>query len=358
MKYKVVGIIVCMLLISTVLPISSTEIEEISCIPTSIDGKTLYVGGSGPGNYTKIQDAIDDASDGDTVFVYDDSSPYNEYLIIDKSINLIGEKKDTTIINGDNQTKQHILRITANGVNLHGFTIQNSRYTYFEDYAGIAVYSNNNDIFGNVLTNNCVGIVMNRASRNKIHENIITIAKQDGPGIRLVNGKNNEIFNNTISEVGIGIIIHYSPSNKIYRNSLAQIRWSAIDLREHGTWFTKIYKNVITGAKYGINLLFSFFNFIEMNEINSCREYGFCMHHTKFTFVMKNNFINNSCNAYFFGKRITNRWIRNYWDDWDGLRFYQIDGEDYNIMDPMSGDYKSVKQYDRNPTSEPYPIEV
>ena len=33
-------------------------------------GNTLYVGGSGPGNYTKIQDAIDNTSDGDTVFVY------------------------------------------------------------------------------------------------------------------------------------------------------------------------------------------------------------------------------------------------------------------------------------------------
>ena len=38
-------------------------------MPT-FNGKTLYVGGSGEGNYTKIQDAINDSSDGDTVFVY------------------------------------------------------------------------------------------------------------------------------------------------------------------------------------------------------------------------------------------------------------------------------------------------
>jgi len=56
---------------------SSTEIylEKQSTIAT-LGGNTLYVGGSGPGNYTSIQDAIDDASDGDTVYVYDDSSPY------------------------------------------------------------------------------------------------------------------------------------------------------------------------------------------------------------------------------------------------------------------------------------------
>jgi hypothetical protein len=61
-------------------------------------GKTLYVGGSGPGNYTKIQDAIDDASDGDTVFVYDDSSPYYKNMVIDKKINLTGEHRETTVI--------------------------------------------------------------------------------------------------------------------------------------------------------------------------------------------------------------------------------------------------------------------
>jgi len=55
----------------------------------------LYVGGSGPGNYTTIQSAIDAANPGDTVFVYDDSSPYYENIIIDKTISLIGENKNT-----------------------------------------------------------------------------------------------------------------------------------------------------------------------------------------------------------------------------------------------------------------------
>ena len=60
-------------------------LDEQSIKPLS-SGNILYVGGSGTGNYSKIQDAIDDASDGDTVFVYDDSSPYYENVIVDKSI--------------------------------------------------------------------------------------------------------------------------------------------------------------------------------------------------------------------------------------------------------------------------------
>ena len=49
-------------------------------------GKTLYVGGSGAGNYTTIQSAIDAASDGDTVFVC--RGTYYENILIDKNISL------------------------------------------------------------------------------------------------------------------------------------------------------------------------------------------------------------------------------------------------------------------------------
>lgn len=66
----------------------------------SNDSRILYVGGDGPGNYSKIQDAIDNASNGDTVFVY--NGIYYENLVVDKSINLQGENKEYTIIDGDN----------------------------------------------------------------------------------------------------------------------------------------------------------------------------------------------------------------------------------------------------------------
>ena len=82
----------------SITPSIAVDTGKKPAMPVS-NGNTLYVGGSGEGNYTKIQHAIDDASDGGTVFVYDDSSPYNENLNVDKSINLIGEDRNTTIIN-------------------------------------------------------------------------------------------------------------------------------------------------------------------------------------------------------------------------------------------------------------------
>ncbi len=62
-------------------------------------GNILYVGGSGPGNYTTIQEAINNATNGDTVFVYNNT--YNENVDTKlKKITLLGEDRDTTIITG------------------------------------------------------------------------------------------------------------------------------------------------------------------------------------------------------------------------------------------------------------------
>lgn len=66
---KPLTVAIMLLLVSvSVIPSTGLAIEKPS-YPLG-RGDILYVGGSGPGNYSKIQDAIDDASKGDTVFVY------------------------------------------------------------------------------------------------------------------------------------------------------------------------------------------------------------------------------------------------------------------------------------------------
>jgi parallel beta-helix repeat protein len=110
-------------------------------------GDTLYVGGSGGGNYTRIQDAIDNATDGDTVFVFDDSSPYYENLVINTSISLIGEDRNTTIIDGLGENR--LIRILANNVTINFFTIQNG-------HDGILLLSSNCFIKSNNIYNNTI----------------------------------------------------------------------------------------------------------------------------------------------------------------------------------------------------------
>ena len=114
-----------MLLISIVFTASGTLTDEKTYREISI-GSILYVGGGGPGNYTTIQEAIDDSTNSDTVFVYDDSSPYFENIVIDKSIELIGENKETTIIDGYNTGP--VIWVLNNNVSISRFIIQNCMY--------------------------------------------------------------------------------------------------------------------------------------------------------------------------------------------------------------------------------------
>ena len=139
-KPLVIAIILLFFSVSVIPSTGTTDVKQIVMPTTS--GDTLYVGGNGTGNYSSIQDAIDDSSSGDTVFVYDDSSPYSENIIIDKSINLIGEDRNTTNI--ETYDERYVVNISANGVTFSGFTIDNY------DWGAFLINSCNNNISNNI----------------------------------------------------------------------------------------------------------------------------------------------------------------------------------------------------------------
>ncbi len=126
------------LLLSFILLFSSYG--EIETEKANLNGRILYVGGSGPNNYTSIQDAIDDALLGDTIFVY--SGVYYENVRIYKSINLIGENEETTIIDGRNGTA---MEIVGSEINVSKFKIINSTGSFWE--GGGIIITNGQNIF-------------------------------------------------------------------------------------------------------------------------------------------------------------------------------------------------------------------
>jgi parallel beta-helix repeat protein len=241
MKKVVIMIIVCILFLSAFsvfLPVGTCEV---------INGKTLYVGGSRPENYAKIQDAIDNASDGDTVFVY--NGTYFENIVIDKTISLIGENKNGTIIDGNGVGDVVYISVTI-GI-FSGFTIQNSgddRYSKLKCNAGMKIDSNgsfniigNNivhnffgiisyntysiKIAGNIISNNAYGIYLSNSSINNISKNIIT-NDYDGisyHGIRLVQTDNTIVASNTISNsyYGDGINLQSVDNTLVINNTIS-----------------------------------------------------------------------------------------------------------------------------------------
>ena len=84
-RQLIIGISIILLLASQ-FPVSGSNREHYKTLING--GNTLYVGGTGPNNYSTIQEAVDTAFEGDTIYVYDDSSPYNESVTITKSLSI------------------------------------------------------------------------------------------------------------------------------------------------------------------------------------------------------------------------------------------------------------------------------
>ena len=125
----------------------------------------LYVGGSGDGNYRSIQDAIENSSDGDTIYVY--AGIYKENVIINRSINLIGENRETTIITGKNQFS--IILVNTQWLNISGLTIQAG------PVSGIWIEGSENcNIYENNIINNSIGIYILESSNIMVFNNLIS----------------------------------------------------------------------------------------------------------------------------------------------------------------------------------------
>jgi len=199
-------IIVSILIIGMLLSATPISIGR----KAAVYGNILYVGGSGPGNYSSIQSAINVASDGDTIYVFDDSSPYYENLVVIKSINLIGEDRYTTVVNGGGSGD--VIYISADLVNISGFTIQNSGN--ISTNSGIKIYSNYNKISDNNLNSNKYGISLENCHGNIISFNNIS-DNEINAGFRMSYSNNNIISNNVISSNYYGGINAYNSNNNL-----------------------------------------------------------------------------------------------------------------------------------------------
>jgi len=334
-KFLTIGIIILFLCLGITPSIAlNTPIKTIS------SGNILYVGGTGPNNYTNIQDAIDNACNGDTVFVYDDSSPYMENLIVDKSIKLIGENRDTTFINGSRNSSLSAVNILSENVILSCFTILKygiKKYSY-DDYI-IKIQSDYNSISGNILMGNIsYGIRIDDSQYNNISDNVIS--KNLSGGIFLYNSNYTKISNNYISSIVLGgILLQDSNNNNITNNFISNCNVGIYLLITRYNYF---YGNIITNNAAGIySEGFSINNIIIRNNIAYNKFYGLYISSPSKDKVIYNNFIGNKENAYFFnniwlalrGEDYTDSksyfpkilWDRNYWDE-TRLQFYIIPG--------------------------------
>ena len=304
--------IVFLFILSVLTPITfgyNVKISDAIEQPSTLSrGKTLYVGGSGDGNYTKIQDAIDNASKGDTVFVYDDSSPYYENIHVKSSINLVGEDRDTTIVDGGGV--DDVFNVSAEYVSITGFSIQNSGISSYD--AGIEIHSQYNTITDNTILNNEFGVLLEDSNSNTIVDNIISNNE-----LSLILGlysSNNTITDNTISNNYAGIYLYDSSCNTITDNTILNNRFCVLLVDSNSN---TIMGNTITNNEYGIYLEYSNSNTVTGNTISNNMDVGIELYRSNYNTIYHNNFINNGDSAY---DECDNIWddgkYGNYWSDY------------------------------------------
>ena len=278
-------IFIALLFIGTttmVTPVLSSYAEQ----PQSIvgDRSVLYVGGVGPNNYTSIQDALDDALQGDTIFVY--NGMYNESIVIStNALALMGEDKGNTIINGTG-TVDTVFVDQADGLVLTGFTITCGLADGNDSIiAGVNISKSVGvEIFGNNINNNYNGIIMSYANLNKVYENIIE--SNYNFAVRIDFSDENILENNTISHhSGGNIVISECDRNQIKYNFISN---SEVGIYLALTDFTAINHNTISENVVGIYFVATRETLVMHNNISD-NDNSFLFEYALFDQIFNNN---------------------------------------------------------------------
>jgi parallel beta-helix repeat protein len=279
MHRKIVAVWVSLMII-----ISSIVIL-IEIAPRVTAPTTLYVGSGGGGNYSKIQWAIDNTSDGDTVFVY--NGTYYEHVVVNKTINLIGEDRNNTIIDGEGTGI--VLKITFDWVNITGFTIIRSG-PISSGYGLQLDNVQNCTISNNKITDNNWGIYLTSSSNNNILNN--NVSSNNNYGMYIFSSSNNNIINNNCSShTFVGILLLGSSSNNIINSTAADNEYGIYLMPSSN--YNNITGNNIYLNKKGIFLEASMNNNIRNNYIANNSAYGIESNPSINNTIRNNNFINN-----------------------------------------------------------------
>jgi len=254
----------------------------------------------GPADFQTIQEAINAANQGDTIFVR--AGTYHENLVVNKSnLTLIGENKDTVIIDGG--AKGTVIHIISDFVIVSGFTIRNSKYEYW--YAGVTVeQSVSTKIINNIITNCFDGVLISKSLDIMVVNNTLLSNKWNGVHLKYY-CHFNQIVNNAVLNNRNGISIEVESNNNY------------------------IFNNYIEGNELdGLDLMGSSQNTIVGNTIANCfTGIYFGSKADNLNIVYHNNFINNYYQVTCYSA--PNTWDDgypsggNYWSDYIGVDLYK-----------------------------------
>jgi len=206
----------------------------ISAFPSVIsEGNIIYVDDDGGADYTSIQDAVDAAYEGDTIYVY--PGIYYEQIVISTTLTLTGEDKASTVIDGL-QLEDDVVTIHADEVHVSGFTIRNSSSGSGYD-SGLKVHQSDSCVIeDNIFTENSWAAEIRDSNNCIFSENIVsgnegggihvamapfstitdcTFSDNNKKGIQIFKGNDHVISSNTFIDCGLEINSCPPPGNTV-----------------------------------------------------------------------------------------------------------------------------------------------
>ncbi len=238
---------------------SNGTVEDTSWMVVNNNVNIFTVGVNGNYSYESIQDAIDEAGDGDEIHIA--NGVYSESLFIDRGIKLYGEKLGETFLLGDDSSSSTIT-IFKSGVFISNITfaspiLDETIFIYRSDncninnvsishtYYGIYLWGSNFSRFSNISFNYVgYGFYLLNSSNNLLLYNQINCDM----GILLYESSKNSVIGNTVTATGGGVILYNSIEDKILSNIflLGGIFIRGNNLEE---WDTHIIRNNTVNGK-------------------------------------------------------------------------------------------------------------
>jgi nitrous oxidase accessory protein len=221
-------------------------------LPAKADSKTIVV----PDDYSSIQEAIDVANEGDTVFVKK-GNYQEETLEISKSISLVGEDVketeiyfvtplvDKQILGATIKVRSTALSINADEVTISGFTLNSKEYTPIYDMEEFSANGDGIKMIDNIIGKNFI-LDFKSDQLSVIGNSVLSGLRADGSNQTITRnvilglasfGNWSRIFENTIDSLSLS-----GSFNLISDNSFSTIKlWDAYSNLITNNTFTSLH---------------------------------------------------------------------------------------------------------------------
>jgi len=203
----------------------SVQAEQI--IITDIEKNVIIVDINGEGDYSSIQDAINNAQTGSKIYIK--KGEYSEIINIRKQIELIGEDKNLTLINPISETNKYAIYLGADKAIIRDLSIKNRGPGLYT--SAIRITASNTEIYNCNIFDTPVGIAI-WTSDNKIENCYFSGCKDEGIaliGTSYSDCSNNKITNCIFIKNCDGIELQYSSRNTIDNCDFYENTHSGID---------------------------------------------------------------------------------------------------------------------------------